>query len=227
MADFAAITAILQRMGLENVEHNHHELRFEYPVLDLLDSDDEEFFPVLPYPENAGYRAKPASSRPHLADSGTDFFIRIPLRDGNASDFSPCTIPKLFTTIQQLGNVRGYSVLQIAISEGKYPTPTYHFRLITDCEGMREQMYECTLTEPVLGQVLASYQSAEWMQMMLGLINRSSDRAYFHVHERLRHYPWYQSQTERYEMDMKWDQEDLKKATQLLATSLRHARWDS
>lgn len=51
MTDFAAITAALQRMGLETVERNHHELRFEYPVLDLLDddeSDDDEPFPNLP-----------------------------------------------------------------------------------------------------------------------------------------------------------------------------------
>lgn len=231
MIDFAAITAALQRMGLETVERNHHELRFEYPVLDLLDddeSDDDEPFPTLPYPENAGYRAKPASSRAHLADSGTDFFVHMPLRSpGSDGGFSPVQMLELFRTIEQLANVRGRSTLQIATSRGKHPVPWYHFRLLSSYEDGGEESYESTLNAHTFEQVKASCQSSVWVRLLSGLINRSSDRAYFHIHERLRTYRWYQAQVERQEMAMMWDHQELQQPTQLLARRLIHIRYDS
>ena len=226
MADFAAITATLQRMGLKNVEHSHHELRFEFPVLDLLDSDDDDAIPYLPYPEDAGFRDKPASSRAHLGDSGTGFFLRMPLRDSEGSDggFSPFELPGLFMTIGQLSATRGHSLLQIAASEGRHSPPTFFFRLTIEREDMRRSTIDCKLSSAEFEQVQASCQSADRMEMMLGLINRSSNRAYFHVHQRLRHYTWYQRQTEQHEMQMKWDQEELEEAKQLLAANLTHIR---
>jgi len=213
-------------MGFETLEQNHHELRFEYPVLDLLDDQDDELISGLPEPENAGYRARPASSRAHFDDAGTYFFVRIPLTGGDPSVFSPCELPRLFTTIQQHANVRGNSVLQIAVAEDRYRVPTYHFRLITDFDDGREDVCEFTLTQSGFEQIRDSCQSEEWFQLMLGLINRSPERAYFHVHKRLRHHRWYQSRTELYERYCAWDQEELLEPVQILATNLTHVRYD-
>lgn len=136
--------------------------------------------------------------------------LRSPGLDGG---FFPVQMPELFRTIEQLANVRGRSTLQIATSKGKHPVSWYYFRLLSSYEDGREESYENTLNAHTFEQVKASCQSSVWVQLLSGLINRSSDRAYFHIHERVRTYRWYQAQVERQEMAMMWDHQELQQPT--------------
>jgi hypothetical protein len=40
-----------------------------------------------------------------------------------------------------------------------------------------------------------------WMKLIWRLLRRASDRAYFHVHERLKNYSWYKKQAAKEEWD--------------------------
>ena len=191
MANFANLTNSFQHMGFEEKKqiNNYHELQIEYPVLDLLPVK-ESVTPLLKPPSFSGYREKPDPSQYHLPLSGTDFIVRLPL-----TDEMPSTAPnQVFTTLMKLLAAPGRSLLQIASYSDPEDGHHYRFRLLTEHNGQFQSIAESELESITFTTERCSLRHETWMRLISHLIHRISDRAYFHVHERLKHYRWYTKQ---------------------------------
>lgn len=205
MASPIDLSTSLQRMGLAQRELNYHELKIEYPVLDLLPADNTAT-PTLAPPAHRGFREKPDSSKYHLNLSGTDYIVRLPLESGSSPlQLVPLERPSVFTTLIGLLVTPGRSWLQFATYFDREQGERYRFRLSTERhDGQVEVVAETELSRPAWAVEKSSFRRETWMRLVRDLLIRYSDRAYWHVHERLKGYRWYLKQA----ADEDWDWED-------------------
>lgn len=201
MSSFANLTNSFKHMGLEEQKKqlNYHELQIEYPVLDLLPAE-ESVTPLLKPPSFSGYREKPDPSEYHLPITGTDFIIRLPL-----SDEMPSMPPNVvFATLINLIKGPGRSLLQIATYSDPEDGDHYRFRLQIEHNGSFQTVAESELSAIEWSAERLPLRHETWMRLISHLIHRISCRAYFHVHERLKHYRWYAKQI----ADEQWNFKD-------------------
>jgi hypothetical protein len=200
----------------------YHTLQIEYPVLDLLPVD-KPLTPCLRPPAHSGYREKPHPAKYHLPLSGTDFTIRLPTSD---ADLPPPYLDSedVFVSLPNLAVVPGRSLLQIASYDDPVYGEMYRFRLLTERCGKLKVVSETELYR-YEWEVIRDVSTMVWTKLIWRLLRRTSDRAYFHVHERLKNYSWYKKQIG--EEEWNWKPEfDPKK---FLAANLRVgviARWN-
>ena len=215
MSDFANFTDSFQHMGFEEKKKkqaNYHELQIEYPVLDLLPVE-ESVTPLLKKPSFNGYREKPDPSDHHLPLSGTDFIVRLPL----ITEMPSTPTDKVFTILMTLLLDPGRSLLQIATYTDPDDGEHYRFRLQTECNGQLRTVMESELSGIAWSAERNSFRHATWMQLISHLIGRISNRAYFHVHERLKHYCWYAKQR----AEEQWNTKDSFDPKRFFAAHLR------
>lgn len=201
MSSFVNLTNSFKQMGLEEQKKqpNYHELQIEYPVLDLLPAE-ESVTPLLKPPSFSGYREKPDPSEYHLPITGSDFIIRLPL-----SDETPSIPPNVvFATLINLIEAPGRSLLQIATYSDPEDGDHYHFRLLIEHNGTFQTIAESEFSAIEWSAERLPLRHETWMRLISHLIHRMSCRAYFHVHERLQHYRWYQRQI----ADEQWNFKD-------------------
>jgi hypothetical protein len=180
-----------QSLGLREDRLGYHALTLDYPVLDFVHPEAGNK-PCLRQPLNIEFREQPDASRYHIHLTGTDFIIRIPV----TSDSSPTqtNLAQLSLAIQNLHFTPGNSILQI----GSYSSPSdgdsHLFRLLTESpvNGQYETVAQAEFSSIEWEAERTALQAEKWTRLADNLINRSSDRAYLHVHEKLRPYSWYQ-----------------------------------
>lgn len=76
MSNLAALTKSSKYVGIDNTPTNYHELRIEYPILDLL-PPEQNVRPSLSQPTDMSFREKPDASRFHLPLTGTNFVAHL------------------------------------------------------------------------------------------------------------------------------------------------------
>jgi hypothetical protein len=145
---------------------------------------------MLKPPSFSGYREKPDASEYHLPLSGTDFIVRLPL-----TNKMPSTPPnKVFATLMQLLATPGRSLLQIATYSDPEDGDHYRLRLLTEHNGQFQTVAESELSAINWTAERIPLRHEIWMRLISHLLHRISYRAYFQVHERLKHYRWYAKQ---------------------------------
>jgi hypothetical protein len=189
MSDFANLTDSFQQMGFEEKQADYHDLQIEYPILDLLPVE-ETVTPLLKPPAFSGYREKPHRSEYHLPLSGTDFIIRLSLQ----SKMLLTPLNEVFTTLLTLLAAPGRSLLQIVTHSDPEDGDHYRFRLLTKVNGHFKTVAESELSGMEWEAERTSLRREKWMRLITHLLIRLSNRAYFHVHERLKQYRWYTRQ---------------------------------
>lgn len=190
MSNFADLNNSSQHIGFEEKKQaNYHELQIEYPVLDLLPVEGS-VTPLLKPPSFSGYREKPDPSEYHLPLSGTDFIVRLPL----TVEMPSKALNRVFTTLMRLLAAPGRSLLQFASYSDPEGGQHYRFRLQTEHNGQFQIIAESELEKTTFTAERCSLRHEIWMRLISHLIHRISNRAYFHVHERLKHYRWYTKQ---------------------------------
>ena len=212
MSNFASLINTFQHMGFEETQANYHELQIEYPVLDLLPAEDS-VTPLPKPPAYIGYREKPDPSAYHLPLSSTDFIIRLPLANEVPSDFSPY----VFVALRKLLATPGRSLLQIATYSDPEDGDHYRFRILTEVNNSFQTVAESELSSINWEAERCSLRREKWMRLISHLLVRVSNRAYFHVHQRLKHYRWYMKQV----AEEQWDYKDYFDPKRFFAAQLR------
>jgi len=190
MSDPTNLADCFQNLGLQEDRLEYHELTIDYPVLDLI-LPEEDTSPCLRPPKNIKSRERPDASKYHQSLTGTDFKIRIPLEPTLSSPVSDLAWVSI--AIQKLLSTPGRSLLQIA----SYSTPSdgdsHIFRLVAEnpITGQYETVAESDISSLEWEAERTALEAENWTRLADSLINRSSDRAYFHVNEKLRFYSWY------------------------------------
>lgn len=180
-------------LGLRENRLRYHELTLDYPVLDFIPSGAGNT-PCLRPPLNIESREQPDASRYHLHLTGTNFMIRIPVTYDSSPP--PSNLAQISIAIQALHSTPGNSILQI----GSYSSPSdgdsHFFRLITEnpFSGQYQTVAETDFSSLEWEAERTALSAENWTRLADNLINRSSDRAYLHVHEKSRFYSWYQKQ---------------------------------
>lgn len=192
----------------------YHDFKVEYPVLDLLPSDR----PVTPTLDEAawpGFREKPDPRKYNLPLSGTDFAVRLPLENASLMSDPPVVLEgdHFFSTVVRLLTFPGNSVLQAATYFDREHGEVYKFRF-----SMATHTHDIISGEAELRKAdwiveLARFRSENWMMLVRDLLDRFTDRAYWHVHWRVAGYRWYQRQVE----DEVWDFKETFDAQRFLA----------
>jgi hypothetical protein len=191
MSDPTDLANYLQSLGLQENRLDYHELTVEYPVLELI-LPEAGISPCLRPPQNIEFREQPDESKYHLPQTGMDFTIRLPLAYAQPNLFSsnPASIS---TAIQSLSTSPGHSILQIASYSSRSDGESLIFRLVT--ENPVNGQYTITTENDLSSLEWEAERSApnaqKWTRLAHDLINRASDRAYFHVQDELRLYSWY------------------------------------
>lgn len=192
MANFTNLTNNIQHMDFEEDKkqtNNYHELQIEYPVLDLLPIEGS-VTPLLKSPSFSGYREKPNPSEYRLPLSGTDFIVRLPL----TNEMPSMVLNRVFTTFMRLLAAPGRSLLQFASYSDPEDGQHYRFRLLTEHNGQFQTIAESELDRATFTTERCALRHETCMRLISHLIHKISNRAYFHVHERLKHYRWYTNQ---------------------------------
>lgn len=204
MSNLANLASSLQHMGLQQKDIDYHELKIEYPVLDLL-PEDTPVEATLVTPACTGFRERPESSKYLLDLSGSDYIIRVPLTRDGPLPLMPSELHGVFATLVRLLTVHGRSLLQIATYFDPEQGDMYRFRLSTERhDGQAEVAGEAELNSEVWEAEKYSFRRETWMILIRGLLIRYTDRAYWHVHEKLKGFRWYLKQI----ADEDWDWED-------------------
>jgi hypothetical protein len=181
-----------QSLGLQGNLADYHELVIEYPVLELVLPEAGTSACLRP-PQNIEFREEPDASRYHIPQTGTDYIIRLPL--GSATKPSPFASnpASISTAIQNLSSGPGHSILQIASYSSRSEGESHIFRLVTEdpVSGQYEIITENDFSSLEWEAERSALSTEKWTRLAQDLINRSSDRAYFHVHDELRFYSWY------------------------------------
>jgi hypothetical protein len=235
MANLASLTdslndMYLQDMNLEEQQRSgeqqidFHELKMEYPVLDLLPVD-EPVTPFLRPPAYTGYREEPNAGSYHLPLFGNDFIIRRPCSSDQTASLPYLDPHNLFDSLERLVDAPGRTLLQIATYTDHEDGNTYRFRLRTEHCNQRAVVMNFELSGIEWEAERCARPREIWMKMIWRLLRRASDRAYFHVHERLKSYSWYKKQAAKEE----WDWKARFNAKQFITMNLRlvvGALWD-
>lgn len=175
---------------LQESELDYHELRLEYPVLDLLPTE-ETVIPHLRRPKYGDFCKKPDLSEYHWDVSGTDFAIRMPLRPFSSICFSPLQFSTVLSAMARLRDRPGRSLLQFVSCHSSTSGVQHCFRLLTENNEQHQTITQGWFSDDDWRLESAGFQSETWMQLIRNLMNRASDRAYFHVHQRMHLYSWY------------------------------------
>lgn len=200
MSNLAALTNSFQQVGIDNTPTNYHELRIEYPVLDLL-PPEQNVRPFLSQPTNMWFREKPDGSKFHLPLTGTDFVAHLATGDRRAS-IPDVGLKPFSAALARLADAPGQSLLQIATYLDPYKGEMYRFRLLVARDGESQLVLETELDNIALAAEESACGRLRAARLVRDLLTRKSDRAYFHVHERLRHYRWYKEQVAREAWDI-------------------------
>lgn len=180
-----------QSLGPQENRLDYHELTVEYPVLELI-LPEAGISPCLRPPQNIEFREQPDASKYHLPQTGTDFIVRLPLAYAQPNLFSsnPASIS---TAIQSLSASPGHSILQIASYSSRSDGESLIFRLVTEdsINGQYAIVIENDLSSLEWEAERSAPNAQKWTRLAHDLINRASDRAYFHVQDELRLYSWY------------------------------------
>jgi hypothetical protein len=211
-----------EQQDIGEQQTGYHELQIEYPVLDLLPVD-KPVTPCLRPPAHSGYREEPDPETYHLPLSGTDFKIRLTTSE---ADLPPPYLDSdnVFVLLPNLVAVPGRSLLQIASYNDPIYGDMYRFRLLTERCGKLKVVSETEL-DRYEWEAVRDNSTKVWTKLIWRLLRRTSDRAYFHVHERLKTYSWYKKQLG--EEEWNWKPEFDPK--EFLAANLRVgviARWN-
>ena len=193
MSNHVNLADYFQNLGLQENRLDYHELTIEYPVLDLI-LPEEDTSPCLRPPQNIQFREQPDDSKYHLPLTGTDFKVRIPL---TSTSTSPLSNPGLISAaIRTLSSSLGHSLLQMASYSSHSDGDSYIFRLLTEdtVNGRYQIVAESDLSSLEWEAERTALGAEKWARLADNLINRASDRAYLHVHEKLRLYSWYWKQ---------------------------------
>jgi hypothetical protein len=231
MANLASLKDMyLQEMDLGEQQSpgeqqiDEHELKLEYPVLDLLPVD-EPVTPFLRPPAYTGYREEPNPGSYHLPLFGNDFIIRRPCNSDQTLPLPYLDPHNFFDSLERLVDIPGRTLLQIATYTDHEDGNVYRFRLRTEHCNQRPVVMDFELSGIEWEAERCARPREIWMKLIWRLLRRASDRAYFHVHERLKKYSWYKKQTAEEE----WDWKPRFSSKRFIAMNLRvvvGALWD-
>lgn len=180
-----------QFLGLREDRLSYHELTLDYPALDFIHPEAGNT-PCLRPPLMIEFREQPDASRYHLHLTGTDFTMRIPVTSDSSPP--PSNLAQISIAIQNLHFTPGNSILQIASYSSPSDGDSHLFRLITKdpVNGQYQTVAESDFSSLEWEAERTALSAEKWTRLADDLINRSSDRAYLHVHEKLKFYSWYQ-----------------------------------
>jgi hypothetical protein len=180
-----------QNLGLQENRVDYHELAIEYPVLELI-LPEAGTSPCIRPPQNIEFREQPDALKYNFPQTGTDYIIRLPLASARPHLF-PSNAASISTAIQNLSTSPGHSILQIASYSSRSDGESFIFRLVTEnpVNGEYTIVTENDFSSLEWEAERISLSTEKWTRLAQDLINRSSDRAYFHVHAELRFYSWY------------------------------------
>ncbi|KXS99523.1 hypothetical protein AC578_4247 [Pseudocercospora eumusae] len=224
--DFALPSVVIAFRALAtNAEH--HELYLEFPALDLLPNDMNSY---LEDPANIQYREQPASKAFDMNDPDALVYATYLETFG---DISSAKIPEfhvygqsasaLVDSIERLASAPGISKLKV-VAGRKNGHIVYLARLSTNWITAAHEYSE--LRDFVLGgsswiSILEQRDGESWADLLLDLLRRSSDRAYFHVRRQLRAYNASLAIAEDARLAMRWNTATLSSPNQLLVDSLQ------
>lgn len=212
MSNLTHLANSFQYMDLEKKKPQYHELQIEYPVLDLLPAE-ESVTPYLLPPSFSGYRENPDPSGYHLPLSGIDFIARLPL----TTDMPTPLQDEFFATLTTILCSPGRSLLQFVSYSHPEDGVYWRFRLSTECNGKFQTIAESELSSIAWTAERRVFLQEPWLLLVSHLLGRMSDRAYFHVHERLKHYSWHKKQI----AEEQWNYKDSFDPKQFFAKNLR------
>ena len=181
-----------QSLGLQGNRADYHELAIEYPVLELVLPEAGTSACLRP-PQNIEFREEPDASKYHIPQTGTDYIIRLPLASATKPSPFASKPASISTAIQNLSSGPGHSILQIASYSSRSEGESHIFRLVTEdpVNGQYKIITENDFSSLEWEAERSALSTEKWTRLAQDLINRSSDRAYFHVHDELRFYSWY------------------------------------
>lgn len=203
----------LQQLIQQKAQLDYHELRLEYPVLDLLPAQDANII-HLRKPQDSGFHRHPPNPSDFQWD--TDFNVRLPLKSSTAMASSHSQSGTFLSTVTGLSNQRGSSLLQFVSYHHANNGVQHRFRLWTENQGQHQIVAESEFSDATWELESKAFQSEVWMQLIHNLMSRASDRAYLHVHQRLRLYSWYKQSVEQ----EKWGWEKELNVREVLASNL-------
>ncbi|KAM0721275.1 hypothetical protein Q7P37_003563 [Cladosporium fusiforme] len=201
----------------QDIQQDGHELRLEYPALDLLPAHKINTT-HLRQPQHSGFNQKePGHCEYPWKLCGTDFCARIPFRSSGPVALPLFQSSTFLTTVAALSYQPGRSLLQFVSTYEPHEGVQHRFRLLSEHQGQPQIVTESVFSDAAWEAESTTFQSEDWMQLVQNLLNRASDRAYLHVHQRLHLYRRYQEQIEQ----ERWGWEGYLDAKATLAANLR------
>lgn len=197
MSNHIDLADCFQSLGFHEDRLDYHELTIEYPVLDLI-LPEADISPCLRPPQNIEFREQPDASKYHLPLTGTDFKLHIPLNQTLLPAPSNCDLTPISLAMHSLYSTPGRSLLQIASYSSPSDGDSHIFRLLTEdpASGQYMTVAETDFSSLEWEAERTVLKTDKWTRLANDLLNRSSDRAYFHVHEKLKFYSWYRKSTQ-------------------------------
>lgn len=165
-------------------EPKDHRLFLDFPALDLL--PDNVKLPHLDPPVDAAQRESPPNSPSHLGVFDTSFFVIMPLRPRSVQPARYADkVQDLLSAIDSLPNNPGKSTLKMVAYHDPYSQRLiYKFCLQKVVQRMK-QNYDFELDEESCYRLMLHLNDVKWLRLLHHLVLRESDRAYYHVKERL------------------------------------------
>jgi len=212
MAD--ELAAVFQSLGLHSRTHPHlHALYFEYPAIGLVpDSSPMSLRSEPPY--GVTHREEPQLDKYELDANSLEFFHRFHVKE------NPYTIShehELVNAIQHAATQAGKSTLEVVpVIDEDTADEAYLFRLTTISHNEEiRHVFQYTEDSSTWQDLMHSRDAAPWMIILADLMERASERAYFHVQQRLEAYGYI-----TYEK-LEWNTQPVKTFNELLAVNMR------
>ena len=251
MADLSSTFESLGLATNTSPPPQHHTLNITYPALDLLPANATPYF--YP-PKDLRSRQRPKLGSYHLTRSNLAFFHRIPVNQyvglSYPSSFSACLHAEGFLDlIASLTKAPGESTLEIVSfdnggSGGGLEDVQHMFRAKISGSKPNQNapethttIHTCQIPAAQLNALFKRFSPSSpsseaghhpWLPLVSNLINRTSDRAYLHVAERLQastKKPTYRGEAARFARD--WETSMPRSGSFLLASRLQCQRGDN
>ncbi|KAI5361025.1 hypothetical protein Slin14017_G092000 [Septoria linicola] len=154
--------------------HPHHEIKYEFPALDLVRGADEV---ILPEPMNIDLRLQPDASKYHLNQFQSRYSLSmdpkaceedLDVRDAHQD------VLALLTILDRLANYEGESTLSVAtyVTEGHMQ---FRVRLESVVAGKRN-VYDTELSDQDFAALLLARRP--WIQLLEDVVYRASARSF-------------------------------------------------
>lgn len=183
----ASLTASFQNFGIQRPAQSHtHTLFLEYPATRLIPQAAGLCLRMEP-PKSAAYRSRPDRTRFFLDDFGLEYFVRFPIAPAcEPSATSDSRLP-IINRVLHLALYGGQSTLEVVtVTHEDSGEAGYLVRLTSSsCSSPSNGIWECAFSQDDWRELLSAKEAKAWSSLLDDLIFRKSDRAYFHVQQRL------------------------------------------